>query len=440
MALTGLQIQKLLPKTNCKECGSNTCLAFAMKLAGKKAELSECPYASDEAKSILGAASEPPVRTITIGANKVGGELYLYRHEKTFYNQPIFAVNIDDVDSELKEKTEQIKNYVLERVGETLTIGAIAVTQMQDDSEKYLDAVKTAASSGIPIILRAKNAAAAKDAAPLIKDNGGVILNSVKENALELSKVAQENGLVLGVTGATIDEIAEITGQLKESGFNDILLGIPADSLAQRFQLNTVARRAALENNKTMGYSFLHFIEDDNIYSVLREASNEICKYGGVIVFPKLDIALISTLMTLRQNIFTDPQKPIQMEPGIYKIGEPDENSYVWLTTNFSLTYFLVSGEIEGCGQNAWLLLPECEGLSVLTAWAAGKFGGDMISKFLISQGLNDTQKNKSLIIPGYVAQIKGDIEEGLPGWNIIVGSQEAGDIESFVNANIVNR
>jgi acetyl-CoA decarbonylase/synthase complex subunit gamma len=411
-----------------------------MKLAGKKAELSECPYASDEAKSILGAASEPPVRTITIGANKVGGELYLYRHEKTFYNQPIFAVNIDDVDSELKEKTEQIKNYVLERVGETLTIGAIAVTQMQDDSEKYLDAVKTAASSGIPIILRAKNAAAAKDAAPLIKDNGGVILNSVKENALELSKVAQENGLVLGVTGATIDEIAEITGQLKESGFNDILLGIPADSLAQRFQLNTVARRAALENNKTMGYSFLHFIEDDNIYSVLREASNEICKYGGVIVFPKLDIALISTLMTLRQNIFTDPQKPIQMEPGIYKIGEPDENSYVWLTTNFSLTYFLVSGEIEGCGQNAWLLLPECEGLSVLTAWAAGKFGGDMISKFLISQGLNDTQKNKSLIIPGYVAQIKGDIEEGLPGWNIIVGSQEAGDIESFVNANIVNR
>ncbi|MDR1917302.1 MAG: hypothetical protein LBQ58_12105, partial [Synergistaceae bacterium] len=158
---------------------------------------------------------------------------------------------------------------------------------------------------------------------------------------------------------------------------------------------------------------------------------------GGVIVFPKLDIALISTIMTLRQNIFTDPQKPIQMEPGIYKIGEPNEDSYVWCTTNFSLTYFLVSGEIEGCGQNAWLALPECEGLSVLTAWAAGKFGGDMIAKFLLSQGLNESQKNKSLIIPGYVAQIKGDIEEGLPGWNIIVGSQEAGDIESFVNSTL---
>ncbi|MDR1915150.1 MAG: acetyl-CoA decarbonylase/synthase complex subunit gamma, partial [Synergistaceae bacterium] len=392
MALTGLQIQKLLPKTNCKECGSNTCLAFAMKLAGKKAELSECPYASDEAKAILGAASEPPVKTVSIGPNKVGGELYLYRHEKTFFNQTILAVNIDDTDDGLKDKVDQIKGYVLERVGEILTIGAIAITQMQDDSQKYLDAVKIAAASGSPIIVRAKNAATAKEAAALIKDNGGVIVNSVKESALELAQAAQENGLVLGVTGATLDEIAEITGQIKESGFNDILLGIPADSLAQRFQLNTVARRAALQNIKTMGYSFLHFIEDDNIYNVLRESTNEVCKYGGVVVFPKLDIALISTIMTLRQNIFTDPQKPIQMEPGIYKTGEPNEDSYVWCTTNFSLTYFLVSGEIEGCGQNAWLALPECEGLSVLTAWAAGKFGGDMIAKFLISQGLNESQ------------------------------------------------
>jgi acetyl-CoA decarbonylase/synthase complex subunit gamma len=408
-----------------------------MKLAGKKAELSECPYASDEAKAVLGAASEPPVKTVTLGETKVGGELYLYRHEKTFFNQPIFAVNIDDTDDGLSEKVDQIKGYVLERVGEILNIGAIAVTQMQDDSAKYLDAVKTAAASGRPIILRAKNAATAKEAAALIKDNGGVIVNSVKESAPELAQAAQENGLILGVTGASIDEIAEITAQVKESGFNDILLGIPAESLAQRFQLNTVARRAALANIKTMGYSFLHFIEDDNMYNVLREATNEVCKYGGVVVFPKLDIALISTVMTLRQNIYTDPQKPIQMEPGIYRIGEPTEDSYVWLTTNFSLTYFLVSGEVEGCGQNAWLLLPECEGLSVLTAWAAGKFGGDMIAKFVISQGLNDSQKNKSLIIPGYVAQIKGDIEEGLPGWNIIVGSQEAGDIESFVNSTL---
>lgn len=437
MALTGLQIQKLLPKTNCKECGSNTCLAFAMRLAGKKAELSECPYASDEAKAILGAASEPPVKTVTLGENKVGGETVLYRHEKTFVNQPILAVNVNDDDGDIQKKVDEIKDYVLERVGEVLTIGAVAVTQKQDDTAKFLEAVKIAASSGRPVILRAKSAAAAKEAAPLIKENGGVISGAVKEDAEGLAEAAKENGLVLGVTGAKMDDIAEVTAKIKESGFNDMLLEIPADSLAQNFQLNSVARRAALGNVKSMGYSFLHFIESDDMYGILREATNGVCKYDGVIVFPKLDVAIMSTIMTLRQNIYTDPQKPIQMEPGVYRIGEPDENSYVWVTTNFSLTYFLVSGEIENCGQSAWLLIPECEGLSVLTAWAAGKFGGDMIAKFLLTQGLDESQKNKSLIIPGYVAQIKGDVQEGLPGWDILISSQEASDIESFVNATL---
>lgn len=437
MALSGLQIQKLLPKTNCKECGSNTCLAFAMKLAGKKAELSECPYASDEAKAVLGAASEPPVRTVSVGESKVGGELFLYRHEKTFVNQTVFAVNVNDADEGLQQAVDHIKDYVLERVGEVLTIGAIAVTQTLDDPGKFIDAVKTAAASGRPVILRAKNAETAKQAAGIIKGGGGIIANANPEDADELAEAAKENGLILGVTGKNMDEIASVTAKLKEGGFNDILLTLPAESLAQNFQLNSVARRAALGNVKTMGYSFLRFIDDGNMYDILRTSTNEVCKYGGVVVLPKMDIAVISTLMTLRQNIFTDPQKPIQMEPGIYRIGEPNENSYIWCTTNFSLTYFLVSGEIEGCGQNAWLLLPECEGLSVLTAWAAGKFGGDMIAKFVLSQGLDETQKNKSLIIPGYVAQIKGDIEEGLPGWNILVGSQEASDIESFVNSTL---
>ncbi|MDR3076418.1 MAG: acetyl-CoA decarbonylase/synthase complex subunit gamma, partial [Synergistaceae bacterium] len=417
MALTGLQIQKLLPKTNCKECGSNTCLAFAMKLAGKQAELSECPYASDEAKAILGAASEPPVKQLTLGDAKVGGELYLYRHEKTFMNQTILAVNVNDTDAGLEDTIKQVKDYVLERVGDTLKYGAIAVTQTQDDPGKFLEAVKAVSAAGCPAILRAKSAAAAKDAAALIKETGGIIANVTAETADELAGAAKDNGLVLAVTGAAIDDIAAVTGKLKEGGFNDMLLTLPAGTLSQRFQMNTVARRAALGNVKAMGYSFLHFVESDDLYDMLREGTNEICKYGGVIVFPKFDIAVISTLMTLRQNIFTDPQKPIQMEPGMYKIGEPDENSYVWTTTNFSLTYFLVTGEIEGAGQNAWVMLPECEGLSVLTAWAAGKFGGDMIAKFAKEQGLEDSQKNKSMIIPGYVAQIKGDIEEGLPGW-----------------------
>ncbi len=437
MALTGLQIQKLLPKTNCKECGSNTCLAFAMKLAGKKAELSECPYASEEAKAILGAASEPPVKTVSVGETKIGGETVLYRHEKTFVNQPIFAVNIDDTDGDYKATLDAAKGYVLERVGEVLTLGAVAVTQKQDDAAKFLEVVKAVADAGCPVIIRAKSVDAAKQAAAIAKDKGGVIATASGADAEALAQAAQDNGLVLAVGGATIDEIAGATAKIKEGGFNDMVITMPAQTLSQSFQFNSVARRAAFANAKAVGYTYLHFIDGDDMYDVMRQATNEICKYGGIVVFPKMDVALLCVMMTLRQNIYTDPQKPIQMEPGVYKIGEPDENSYVWVTTNFSLTYFLVSGEIENCGQNAWLLIPECEGLSVLTAWAAGKFGGDMIGKFLIEQGLNDSQKNKSLIIPGYVAQIKGDIEEALPGWNILIGSQEASDIESFVNSTL---
>ncbi len=437
MALTGLQIQKLLPKTNCKECGANTCLAFAMKLASKKAELSECPYASEEAKQILGAASEPPVRTVSIGENKIGGETVLYRHEKTFVNQTILAVNVDDCDANAKETIAACKDYVLERVGEVLTMGAVAVTQTQDDDAAFLALVQACADAKMPAIIRAKNEATTAKAAAIIKEVGGVIAGGNASNSTAYAKIAQENGLVLAVAGATVDEIGAQTAAIKEGGFNDMLIETKPQSIAEAFQINSIMRRAALANIKPMGYATLHFMKDGDILSLMEQATNEICKYGGILVFPKFDIAAISTTMTLRQNIFTDPQKPIQVEPGVYKIGEPDENSYVFVTTNFSLTYFLVSGEIENSGISAWLVIPECEGLSVLTAWAAGKFGGDHIAKFFRETDVYKTNKNKSIVIPGYVAQISGELQEGLEGWEVLVGSQEASDIESFVKARL---
>ncbi len=435
MALTGLQIQKLLPKTNCKECGSTTCLAFAMKLAAKKAELSECPYASDEAKQVLGAASEPPVRTVAIGGAKVGGETVLYRHEKTFVNQPVLAVNLCDTDGGASAEVEKIKGYVLERVGEALTVGAIAVTQQEDNPAKFLALVKEIAAAGLPVIIRAKDEKAAGEAAALVKGAGGVLTGADAGNAEAYAKLAQENGLTLAVCGETADEICAATARIKEGGFNDLLIEPRAKTPAEAFQINSILRRGA-SNHKPAGYAFLRFIEDGDVYDVMGAATSEVCKYGGVIVFPKFDAAVISSVMALRQNIYTDPQKPIQMEPGVYRIGEPDENSYVFVTTNFSLTYFLVSGEIENTGLSGWLVLPECEGLSVLTAWAAGKFGGDKVAEFIKAQDIYQTQKNKTVIIPGYVAQISGEVQEGLPGWKVMVGSQEAGDFESYAKAN----
>jgi acetyl-CoA decarbonylase/synthase complex subunit gamma len=440
LALNGLKIQKLLPKTNCKECGSNTCLTFAMKLAAKKADLSECPYASDEAKEILGADSEPPVKTIVVGkeiSSKVGAETVLYRHEKTFVNQTLIAINIDD-DCDYALKTlESIRDYQLERVGEILTVNAVAITQKGNDIDKYVALVNQAFEvTKLPIIIRAGSTDVIEVAAKAVKGSNSIISGVDKDNVDAMRKIAEENGHVLAITAQDIDGICELTGRLKASGFNNLLVQFNTQSLAETFQTNSIARRATIKNNfKALGYASLKFINTGNQMDDTVEAINEINKYGGICVLPDFDASQLVALMTLRLNIYTDPQKPIQVEPKVYAIGEPDRNSPVFVTTNFSLTYFIVSGEIENSGISAWLVIPECEGLSVLTAWAAGKFSGSQIAKFIKEVDLESMVDTREIIIPGFVAQISGELEESLPGWKILVGPQEANDLEGFIKA-----
>lgn len=439
MALSGLQIQKLLPKTNCKECGSNTCLAFAMKLAAKQAELSQCPYASDEAKQVLGAASEPPVKSVTLGseiASKLGEETVLYRHEKTFVNQTMIAVNVDDTGADNTKTLQQVRDYKLERVGEVLTVNAIAVTQ-KGDRAKFVAAVKEAwDTTKLPVILRAADAASLEAAAAAIKGANSLLAGVTAELADTALKIAQENGHAIAVAADDLDGVCALTAKLKEGGFNNLILQFETKSLAEEFQTNSIARRMAIKSNfKPLGYASLHFIDTGDASEDLVQAVTEINKYGGIIVLPSFDPAQLVALMTLRQNIYTDPQKPIQVEPKIYPIGEPDKNSPVFTTTNFSLTYFIVSGEIENSGISAWLVIPECEGMSVLTSWAAGKFSGGVIGKAVKEFGLEEMTDTREIIIPGYVSQISGELEEALPGWKVLVGPQEAGDLEGYIKA-----
>lgn len=441
--LTGLKIQKLLPKTNCKECGSNTCLAFAMKLASGKASLDACPYASDEAKATLGAASEPPVKGIALGDGslELGGETCLYRHEKTFVNQTALAVNVCDTDSpsEIDRKLSAVRDYVLERVGEVLTIDMVAVTQAGTDVDAFVALVKQASDvTGKPVVVISRDPAALTAAATAMKGNRCVLASATPETAAALVAVAQENGHALSVTAANLNELVTLTGQLKADGFNDLILDLPTTSLAERFQMSSIARRAALRDSyKPLGYPSLCVLTATDPMDLMAEATNEVCKYGGICVLPSFDPALVSGLMTMRMNIYTDPQKPIQVEPKVYPVGEPTADSPVFLTTNFSLTYFIVSGEIENSGISAWLVVPECEGMSVLTAWAAGKFSGSSVGKFCKEIELESQVDCRKMIIPGYVAQISGELEEALPGWEILVGPQEAADLESFIKARL---
>jgi acetyl-CoA decarbonylase/synthase, CODH/ACS complex subunit gamma len=444
MALTGLQIQKLLPKTNCKECGSNTCLAFAMKLAAKKAELAQCPYASDEAKQVLGAASEPPVKTIALGpdsALKLGDESVLYRHEKTFVHRTALAVNVNDTDDQddLDSALHNINGYVLERVGETIRIDLVGVRQKGFSVDKYVQIVRKAwETTRRPLILQSTHIEALAAAAKAVAGSRSILAAASEEMADALLPVAQEFGHVLSVTAADLNKLVALVSKIRQTGFNDLLLQFPAHSLAEQFQINSITRRAALKDQfKALGYPSLCILNDADVLENTVRAVNEICKYGGVCLLPDLNPAQLTTLATLRQNIYTDPQKPIQVEPKLYAIGEPAANAPVFVTTNFSLTYFIVSGEIENSGLQAWLLVPECEGMSVLTAWAAGKFSGSHIAKFAKSIELENLVSSRTMIIPGYVSQISGELEEQMHGWKVIVGPQEAADLESFIKARL---
>jgi len=444
MALTGLQIQKLLPKTNCKECGVNTCLAFAMKLAARKAEIGDCPYASEEAIQVLSEAYEPPVKGVQLGEDRerrLGEETVLYRHEKTFVNQTLLAINVNDTDdpASVDATLQAVKDYTIERVGETIDLDLVAVTHRGESTDAFVELAEKAWSEvGKALVIRSSDPEALRAAAIRVKGSRSVLASATPESADELVEVAKDNDHALALSAPDLDQLVETARRLREGGFNDLILQFETSSLAERFQTNTIARRAALKANyRPMGSPFLRFIDADDPVTGTVDAVTEIAKFGGICVLPTFDPAQIASLITLRLNIYTDPQKPIQVEPKIYPIGEPTKESPVFVTTNFSLTYFIVGGEIENSGLNAWLVVPECEGMSVLTAWAAGKFSGASVAKFCKEAGLEEQVTSRDIVIPGYVAQISGELEENLPGWNVMVGPQEASDIESFIKARL---
>lgn len=439
MALSGLDIFKLLPKTNCGDCAVPTCMAFAMKLAQKKAELSECPHASDEAKATLGAASEPPIRLVKIGRNnplEIGNETVMFRHEKTFFHQPGFAIQLKTSEgkSRLREKIHEIEEYRVERVGEELKPDLFLVTDDSQDKTLFINILEfVKQESTKAIILDSPDEEARKAGVETLKDERAIIClrQEATEKDLDLAKT---HNYPMVLTARSYDELASQVEKAKQAGVQDLLLNLETTNTGLELQQNTILRRSALKKNfKPFGYPLFTQIPSANAYDALARATALLCKYDSIIVLPECNKALLYVLLTLRQNIYTDPQKPIQVDPKVYPIGEPTAESPIFVTTNFSLTYFIVSGEIENSGISAHLVVCDTEGQSVLTAWAAGKFVGETIAKFIRETGLEQQVKTRKIVIPGFVSQISGDLEENLPGWEAIVGCQEASDIPSFV-------
>ena len=442
MALSGVEIFKHLPKTNCKKCGFPTCLAFAMKLAAKQASLDLCPDASEEAKAFLGAASEPPIRPITIGAGdkalKVGEETVLFRHEKKFVHPCGFALLIKDTEAagEIEAKAAAVATSEIERVGQKLRVEMIAVSNESGDATKFAEAVKTAVAKApdAGFVLMGASPAAIEAALPALAGRKPLTHAATAENADAMVNIAKAAGASLVVKADGLDALSELTEKIAATGFKDMFLEPSPKSPKEMIEQYTQIRRAAVKKNfKPMGYPVFSVAVDPDPYTEQAMASVGIAKYASVIVLSDISRWKTLALIALRQNIYTDPQVPMQVAANLYKVRDAKPDSPLIITTNFSLTYFIVLGEVENSKVPAWILVMDVEGLSVLTAWAAGKFTASKIAQYIQESGVESSVSTKELIIPGYVAVLSGALEDKLPGWKITVGPREANALPAFL-------
>ena len=444
MALTGIEIFKKLPKTNCGECGVPTCLAFAMKLAAGQAELSACPYVSEEAKAALEEASAPPIRPVVIGtgdkALKIGGETVMFRHEKRFVNPTGIAVLVTDKmnEAEVDKRLKKLNELKFERVGLILQADLVAVKGESGDPAQFETLVKKVKEKldGKGMVLMSEDPKVLSAGAKACADRKPLLYAATKANADAMAGLAKEISAPLAVKGNSLDELAELTTKLTAAGLKDLVLDSGARTPKKLLEDQIIMRRAALVKKfRPLGFPTITFPCEmtDNPMKEAVLASMLVAKYGGIVVLSDLEGHSLFPLLLERMNIYTDPQRPMATTEGIYEIGGPGENSPVLITSNFSLTYFIVSGEIEGSRIPSWLLVKDTEGLSVMTAWAAGKFGADVIAPFVKKCGIADKVKHRKLIIPGYAAVISGELEEELPDWQVLIGPREAGHIPAYL-------
>ena len=438
MALKGLDIFKLSPKKNCKECGSPTCMAFCMKVAQGAVEIDKCPYFSDDAKAMLNEQTAPPMKTISVGEHKLGGETVLFRHEKTLVNKNLYAVNVctcmdaATVDAKLAD----LQKVDYERIGERMYVEFVFVSNCQSDPAVYADLVKKAAATGRSLVLECWDVECAKAALEVCGKD--VILDGATASNWEaMNELATAKGVALGVWAENISDLYDTVKNLEAKGNKNLVLDVTGKTAKETLANAVLVRRTAIKDgDRSFGYPSIVNVAklakgDAHLQTAYAAMFTE--KYASIIVMENMTYAQALPLYGLRQNIYTDPQKPMKVEAKIYPLNGADENSPCALTVDFALTYFLVSGELERSNQPVNLIITDASGMSVLTAWAAGKFSSSTVKKTFEELDIANKIKNRTLIIPGKVAVMKGEIQEKLPEWNVVVGPLEAVQLPKYM-------
>lgn len=440
MALKALDIYKLLPKKNCKECGDPTCLTFAMKLASGKADVDLCPYLDDAAKALLGASTRPPIRLIRIGFGerfiKVGEENVLYRHEKTFYHPPGIVFKVDDtmLSEDIAAVTRRVRDEILTRVGSDLRFNGIAIENVSGSPERFGEAVATVEKqeAHLPPILIAHDPAAMSAALVHCGMYRPLLHAATTENCKEMCALAKQHGAPLVIRSDTLDGLVQLAKDSAALGVQDLVLDPAPSSLGDFLRRSTEIRQLAITRSvPELGFP-VYF---DTTKTGLQDAALAlgITKYASVIVTRPLTSGSAKAALTLRQNIYTDPQKPIQMTPGLYRVGNPDKNAPVLMTVNFSLTFFTLQGYLESSQMPCFMLIVDTEGLSVLTAVAAGKLSEMLVRDSIKKFAVEDEVSHRKLIIPGYASPLSGRIEDAT-GWKVMVGPRDAAEIGDYLH------
>ncbi len=441
MALTGLEIFKLLPKTNCKKCGMPTCLAFAMALAQKRAKLEDCPDVSEEAKGKLAAAAAPPMRKIVFGTGeaqvKIGQETVMFRHEEKFHSPTALAVTVSDklTGDGLKARIASVNALQFERVGTHIGVNAVAVVNDSGSPDSFSSACATVKdTSNLAPILVSQSPEAMAAAVSRIKDAVPLLAWAKSDTAEEMAKIAKENGCPLAVRADDIDALAELTEKIKAAGVEEIVLSPPGGK-SLREQLFSLSKMRALALKKVfrpLGYPTISFVNEGNADTQVATAIGLICKYSGIVVVDTAEPYALLPMLTSVMNIFTDPQRPVQVEPKVYAIGEPDANSPLMFTTNFSLTYYSVESDVEASRIPSYILAVDTEGTSVLTAYSGDKLNEKTVADAMAKHGVEKLVKHRRLIIPGYVAVMSGKIEEAT-NWEVMVGPRECSMLPKYL-------
>jgi len=445
MALTAMQVYKILPRTNCKDCGFPTCMAFAMQVAAKQKALTDCPHLSEEAKQEFSEASAPPMKLVHIGpdgegAIELGQETVMFRHEEKFHKPPALAAKIPASlsDDEAMQRLEQINAAVFTRVGEELSVRMAAVEISGLAPDAAAARVKALAEkSRVPFVIMGEDAEAMAAAVSAAADKRPLIYRATEQNADAFVKIALDNKCPLAVGAEGLDDLADLTNSAKERGVEEMILAFDGRKTAQSIRDITIARRAALKKNfKPFGFPAMVDASLDDITKETVLAGTFVAKYAGVIIINSLDGAELLPVMTAIQNIYTDPQVPNTVEAKLYEIGDVNENSPVLFTTNFSLTYFCVEAEVERSKIPSYISVADTEGLGVLNAYAGDKLAPEDVDKTLAAQNVAEKVNHRKLIIPGLLPSFRAEIEDTSEWKEVLIGPENASGIPKFLADN----